>query len=178
MGETFGQWLKRCRTDLGMSLRDVERATEGAVSNATLSQLESGKIERPNIVIVAALSAVYALPSGEVFDRALAGNKYSPPPVCSSCGQVLRTAPLASCEGANATLAPPQVEREGSRDALIQSLQAEITGLREALAEVIEHYINSAHAHSREGYCEGVEEFANVKRWRQALASVSSTGER
>jgi transcriptional regulator with XRE-family HTH domain len=88
--ETFGQWLKAQRESLGMSLRDVERATEGAVSNAALSQIESGKIEKPNIVIVAALTAVYGLPSGEVFDRAMAGNSYSPPPTCPTCGQVIR----------------------------------------------------------------------------------------
>jgi len=87
---TFGQWLKARREELGYSLRDVERITEGAISNAALSQIESGKIEKPNIIIVAHLSAAYGLPSGEVFERAMAGNRYEPPPRCPACGQVIR----------------------------------------------------------------------------------------
>lgn len=90
VGAKFGQWLKARREELGMSLRDVERATEGVISNAALCQIESGKIARPNIVIVAHLSAVYGIPSGEVFDRALAGNHYEPPRTCPACGREFR----------------------------------------------------------------------------------------
>lgn len=92
MSEKFGQWLKAQRESLGLTLRDVERITEGHVSNALLSQIENGRVERPSIVVVAHLSAVYALPSGEVFERALAGNRYDPPPTCPTCGQTIRAA--------------------------------------------------------------------------------------
>ena len=40
-----------------MSLRDVERAT--GISNAHLSQLETGTIERPDVVLLWDLAAVY-----------------------------------------------------------------------------------------------------------------------
>lgn len=90
MSETLGQWLKARREELGMSLRDVERATEGVVSNAALSQIETGKIERPSLMAVVHLAAVYALPSDEIFSRALAGKHYEPPMVCPTCGREYR----------------------------------------------------------------------------------------
>lgn len=40
-----------------------------------------------------------------------------------------------------------------------------------ALAEAIQHYINSAHAQSSEGYSETIETAVNVTRWRSALTA-------
>lgn len=89
--QTFGQWLKARRLELGLTLRDVERITEGAVSNATISQVETGKIERPSILVVAQLAAAYVISAEEVFERARTGNKPPPPPViCEACGQFIR----------------------------------------------------------------------------------------
>lgn len=89
---TFGQWIKDRRADLGMSLRDVERATEGVVSNATLSQIEGGKIARPSLVVAIHLAAVYAIPAEEMFERGRNGGKLpEPPPCCPTCGQMLPT---------------------------------------------------------------------------------------
>lgn len=53
----LGGYLKSVRQSLGMSLRDVEEATEKEVSNAYLSQLETGKITKPSPHILFALSS-------------------------------------------------------------------------------------------------------------------------
>ena len=42
----LGPFLRKARQDVQMSLRDVEEATGKEVSNAYLSQLESGKITK------------------------------------------------------------------------------------------------------------------------------------
>ncbi|TAL35809.1 MAG: XRE family transcriptional regulator [Phenylobacterium sp.] len=52
----LGQFLKKARQDVRMSLREVEEATGREVSNAYLSQLESGKITKPSPHILYALS--------------------------------------------------------------------------------------------------------------------------
>lgn len=44
--ENYNEYLKALREAKGLSLREVERLTE--VSNAYLSQLESGKIKQPS----------------------------------------------------------------------------------------------------------------------------------
>lgn len=54
----LGDYLKSVRLSLGMSLRDVEEATEKEISNAYLSQLETGKITKPSPHILYALSSV------------------------------------------------------------------------------------------------------------------------
>lgn len=46
----LGQYLWDLRIAAGMSLRDVEKASDGKVSNAYLSQLETGKIPSPAIL--------------------------------------------------------------------------------------------------------------------------------
>jgi transcriptional regulator with XRE-family HTH domain len=88
--QTFGQWLKARREELGLTLREVERICEGAVSNATISMVETGKIERPSVVVVAQLAAAYGLMPDEVFERARNGGKLPPGPViCPTCGQFI-----------------------------------------------------------------------------------------
>lgn len=44
-----------------MSLRDVERITEGKISNGYLSQLENGAIERPSAMMLHRLAGAYAV---------------------------------------------------------------------------------------------------------------------
>lgn len=56
---TLGEYLASVRQSLSMSLRDVEEATKKVVSNAYLSQLEKGKIKKPDPNILYALSETY-----------------------------------------------------------------------------------------------------------------------
>jgi HTH-type transcriptional regulator, competence development regulator len=51
--------LAKRRSDLGLSLRDVEQAT--GISNAHISQIETGVIERPAPNLLYELAAVYQL---------------------------------------------------------------------------------------------------------------------
>src|ERR1700683_3721176 len=58
---TLGQYLASIRTDRKMTLRDVEEATSKQVSNAYLSQIETGKIQKPSPNILHALAELYAI---------------------------------------------------------------------------------------------------------------------
>ena len=66
----LGQFIKKRRLELGMSLREVERATNGEVSNAYLSQLEGGKITKPSPHVLYALSTVLDLSYESLMERA------------------------------------------------------------------------------------------------------------
>jgi transcriptional regulator with XRE-family HTH domain len=66
----LGQIIKKARADLHMSQRDVEDATGKEVSNAYLSQLESGKITKPSPHILYALSTALAVPYETLMERA------------------------------------------------------------------------------------------------------------
>lgn len=68
--ETLGAYLKSVRAGLALSLRDVESATEGQVSNPYLSQLETGKITEPSPHILHVLAAVYQIPYEKLMERA------------------------------------------------------------------------------------------------------------
>jgi len=57
----LGDRLADLRRAKGMSLRKIEQATEGDVSNAYLSQLETGKIKQPSPNILYSLSQVYGV---------------------------------------------------------------------------------------------------------------------
>lgn len=57
--ETLGAHLTRLRAASGLSLRQVEEATNKEVSNAYLSQLENNKIARPSPNVLHALARVY-----------------------------------------------------------------------------------------------------------------------
>ncbi len=56
---TLGARLAALRIRDGLTLRQVEEATCKRVSNAYLSQIESGKISRPSPDILFALAEVY-----------------------------------------------------------------------------------------------------------------------
>lgn len=66
----LGQFIKKARTDLKLSQREVEDATGREVSNAYLSQLESGKITKPSPHILYALSTALAVPYETLMERA------------------------------------------------------------------------------------------------------------
>jgi len=53
----LGQFLRTARERKGLTLRAVEQSTQ--ISNAYLSQLESGKIKQPSPVILYKLSEIY-----------------------------------------------------------------------------------------------------------------------
>lgn len=57
----LGTHLAAIRKDRGYSLRHVEDLTKKAVSNAYLSQVESGKIQQPSPNILHALAAAYRI---------------------------------------------------------------------------------------------------------------------
>jgi transcriptional regulator with XRE-family HTH domain len=67
---SLGQIIKKARMDLGMSQRDVEEATEKEISNAYLSQLESGKIQKPSPHILHSLSNVLSISYETLMERA------------------------------------------------------------------------------------------------------------
>lgn len=54
----LGAYLRKLRQDVGMTLREVEEATNRDVSNGYLSQLESGKISKPSPHVLHTLSGV------------------------------------------------------------------------------------------------------------------------
>jgi transcriptional regulator with XRE-family HTH domain len=55
----LGQYLWDLRKAADMTLRDVEEASERKVSNAYLSQLETGRITSPSPAILHQISTVY-----------------------------------------------------------------------------------------------------------------------
>ena len=66
----LGAVLADLRTAKGLSLREVEEATGKAVSNAYLSQLENGRIQKPSPNVLHSLSEVYAVPYESLMEKA------------------------------------------------------------------------------------------------------------
>ena len=69
-GLTLGRHLARLRNAAGLSLRQVEDATEKEVWNAYLSQLENDKISKPSPNILHALARVYRTSYEDLMERA------------------------------------------------------------------------------------------------------------
>lgn len=67
---TLGQYLLAVRKDRGMTLRQVEEATNGDVSNPYLSQLENDKIKQPSPHILHSLAELYAINYEGLMERA------------------------------------------------------------------------------------------------------------
>ena len=67
---TLGKHLAALRTAAGLSLRQVEDATNKEVSNAYLSQLETAKVQSPSPVVLHKLSELYDLPYATVMELA------------------------------------------------------------------------------------------------------------
>jgi transcriptional regulator with XRE-family HTH domain len=57
--ENYGAYFRALRESKQLTLREVERATE--VSNAYLSQLESGKIKQPSPLMLHKLAGFYGV---------------------------------------------------------------------------------------------------------------------
>lgn len=57
--DNYGGYFKALRESKGFTLREVERQTE--ISNAYLSQLESGKIKQPSPITLNKLSSIYGV---------------------------------------------------------------------------------------------------------------------
>lgn len=66
----LGALLADLRVARGLSLRQVEEATGKAVSNAYVSQLENGKIQKPSPNVLHRLAEVYAVPYETLMERA------------------------------------------------------------------------------------------------------------
>ena len=66
----LGPYLKSIRVDRGMTLRGVEEATGKVVSNPYLSQIEQGKIKKPDPNILHKLSEVYGVSYENLMVRA------------------------------------------------------------------------------------------------------------
>jgi transcriptional regulator with XRE-family HTH domain len=66
----LGAVLSDLRNAKGYSLREVEEATDKAVSNAYLSQLENGKIKKPSPNVLHSLAGVYAVPYEALMEKA------------------------------------------------------------------------------------------------------------
>lgn len=87
-GRELGLYLANIRSVKKLTLREVEEATERKVSNAYLSQLETGKISRPSPNVLHALAKVYGVPYDTLMEKA----GYISP-VASGTGSMLRSAP-------------------------------------------------------------------------------------
>lgn len=68
--EDLGALLADLRVAKSLSLRQVEKSTRKAVSNAYLSQLEKGKIRRPSPHVLHELAAVYGVPYEALMEKA------------------------------------------------------------------------------------------------------------
>jgi transcriptional regulator with XRE-family HTH domain len=66
----LGALLADLRTAKGLSLRQVEEATQATVSNAYLSQLEKGRIRKPSPNVLQRLALVYAVPYEALMEKA------------------------------------------------------------------------------------------------------------
>lgn len=66
----LGSFLKQVRSSRGVSLRDVEKITNGRVSNGYLSQLETGRISNPSVATLQLLSAAYGVDPMTLMERA------------------------------------------------------------------------------------------------------------
>lgn len=64
----FGLYLKELRFLARLSLREAEKATGNTVSNAYISQLESGKIETPSPHVLDKLATVYGVPHRDMME--------------------------------------------------------------------------------------------------------------
>jgi transcriptional regulator with XRE-family HTH domain len=64
---TYGEYFKALREAKGLTLREVEKLTE--ISNAYLSQLESGKIKQPSPNILSKLAGFYDVSYNNLMEK-------------------------------------------------------------------------------------------------------------
>ena len=99
----LGQHLAAIRNDRGFKLRQVEELTKKLVSNAYLSQIESGKIKQPSPNILHALSTVYKISYQQLMELA---------------GYVVAQHTLDAAHGRAATFAELNLTEEEERELL------------------------------------------------------------
>lgn len=80
--------LKERRERLGLTLRDVEEISKGAISNSYLSQLETGKIKSPSLENARILATIYYCQTDDIAE-ALSLPIPAVPFRCHCCGQSL-----------------------------------------------------------------------------------------
>jgi transcriptional regulator with XRE-family HTH domain len=68
MRSVLGEELRRLRLEKGVTLREVEKATD--VSNAYLSQLENGKAEQPSPRVLHKLAEFYEVSYHRIMESA------------------------------------------------------------------------------------------------------------
>jgi transcriptional regulator with XRE-family HTH domain len=68
--ESLGSHLRSARRAAGLTLRAVEEATQKAVTNGYLSQIENGTTTRPSPNVLFHLAEVYKLDYGDLLARA------------------------------------------------------------------------------------------------------------
>jgi transcriptional regulator with XRE-family HTH domain len=85
----LAQLLTDLRSESGFSLREVEKETDGVVSNVYLSQLEHGRRADPNPRILVALARVYGCPLQDLFEAAGYVDAPSPTAIDIAFEQVL-----------------------------------------------------------------------------------------
>lgn len=67
---TLGKYLESIRTARGLTQRQVEAATNKAVSNAYLSQIENDKIQKPSPNILHVLAELYGVDYEKLMEMA------------------------------------------------------------------------------------------------------------
>jgi transcriptional regulator with XRE-family HTH domain len=65
----LGGLLAHLRVAKGLSLREVEEATGKAVSNAYLSQIENGRVQKPSPHVLHSLAEVYVVPYETLMEK-------------------------------------------------------------------------------------------------------------
>jgi len=65
---TLGTYVKSLRDAKALSLRDVEE--KSGISNAFVSQIESGKVKHPSPIMLYKLAATYGVPYEALMERA------------------------------------------------------------------------------------------------------------
>lgn len=68
--QKLGDYLKKCRQALGLTLREVEARTNRSVTNGYLSQIEKNTVNRPSPNVLFNLANVYGLDYGDLLKRA------------------------------------------------------------------------------------------------------------
>ena len=93
----LGTLLADLRMAKGLSLREVEEATDRAVSNAYLSQLENGRIKKPSPNVLHALAEVYSVPYEALMEKAGLSVPISRTSPCSTCTSPTGAATTLGC---------------------------------------------------------------------------------
>jgi len=92
---SLGSYLRSLRETLSLTLRAVEKET--GISNAFLSQLESGKVKQPSPIILYKLAKVYQVSYEELMEGAgypvpsnHSGTMQSPPIIFNRLGNITK----------------------------------------------------------------------------------------